>query len=82
MKHGLRLFTVHAAITFTTSDGWEGSRTGEIPSFAVVGGTVGDAEVNAATLFGMPVGTTYTLPTGETRTITGAKFTAYPMGDD
>lgn len=81
MKQGLDMWSVHAAITYTTADGWESSRTGDIPTFAVVGGTAADAEANAAALFGMPVGTTYTLPGQVARTITGAAFTAYPMDD-
>lgn len=76
---GLAMFNVHAAIWYTDSEGWHGSRAGVIPTFAVVGGTVDDAERNAAALFGMPVGTVYTVPGEKARTITKAEFTAYPM---
>lgn len=79
MKQGLNLFSVHANIQYRTADGWEGSRAGMIPTFAVIGGTVADAEANAANLLGMPVGTVYTLPGEAPRTITVATFTAYPM---
>lgn len=79
MKPGLSLWSVHAGIGFTDAHGWESSRTGDIPTFAVIGGTAADAERNAAALFGMPVGTRYTLPGQTERTITAATFTAYPL---